>query len=101
MTNRNYHSKFQLKRLYVLLPILLAVSMLAGVWGTTAVYAAAPVIPSGQTFTVNENSATGTTVGTVAAIDADSFSIVGGNSSGAFDINVFLRFDNCGRWDPN
>ncbi|NOX45940.1 MAG: T9SS type A sorting domain-containing protein [Chlorobi bacterium] len=43
-------------------------------------------------FSINENSANGTAVGTVSASDPDtgqtlSFSIIGGNTSGAFQIN--------------
>ena len=51
----------------------------------------APVI-SNQSFNVNENSANGTTVGTVIATDQDvaqtkTFSIISGNTNGAFTIN--------------
>jgi len=51
----------------------------------------APVI-NDQSFTVNENSANGTTVGTVVASDPDTgqtlaYSILSGNTSGAFAIN--------------
>jgi hypothetical protein len=47
---------------------------------------------STASFAVNENSANGTSVGTVTASDPDngqtlSFSIIGGNASGAFQIN--------------
>jgi predicted outer membrane repeat protein len=51
----------------------------------------APVV-NAQTFTIAENTANGTTVGTVAASDPDSgqsrtFSIASGNTSSAFAIN--------------
>ncbi|MBL0135869.1 MAG: cadherin domain-containing protein [Chitinophagaceae bacterium] len=52
----------------------------------------APIINS-QTFAVNENSAVGTTIGTVTASDPDAgqsltYSILSGNSNGAFSINT-------------
>jgi len=51
-----------------------------------------PVVTSGQSFSVPENSANGTVVGTVAATDVDSpitgFSIVNGNTGDAFAIDV-------------
>lgn len=48
----------------------------------------APVIPSGQVFTLLSNSDFGFAVGTVTATDTEalSYSIIGGNN-GAFDIN--------------
>ncbi|MEZ4643607.1 MAG: cadherin-like domain-containing protein [Chloroflexota bacterium] len=52
----------------------------------------APVITAGQSFTINENSANGSDVGTVLASDEDtedtiSFAITGGNLGNAFTIN--------------
>lgn len=55
----------------------------------------APTISVGQVFHVNENPTNGQSVGTVAASDADptspnntlTYSIVGGNTGGAFAIN--------------
>lgn len=52
----------------------------------------APTI-SGQTFSINENSANGTVVGIVSASDPDAgqsltYSIASGNTSGAFTINA-------------
>jgi hypothetical protein len=52
----------------------------------------APTI-SNQTFSINENSVNGTTVGTVTATDPDAgqvltYSILSGNTSGAFTINA-------------
>src|SRR5690606_15407706 len=51
----------------------------------------APVPADGQVFTVAENSANGTVVGTVAADDVDgdtlSFAITGGTGSTAFAID--------------
>ncbi len=86
-TQRKKTSQF--RKLYVFLPVLLAVLMFAAIWGTTAVYAAPPVITPGQTFTVNENSANGWPVGTVATTGdlATSFSIVAGNTGNAFAID--------------
>ena len=51
-----------------------------------------PPVPSGGPFSVAENSANGTSVGTVAANDPDAgqthtFSILSGNTDGAFTIN--------------
>jgi len=51
-----------------------------------------PQIPSGQTFSVNENSFGGTVVGTVVASDPNHnqqirFDIIGGNTGNAFFIN--------------
>jgi VCBS repeat-containing protein len=51
-----------------------------------------PVIPSGQTFSVDENSFGGTIVGTVVASDPNQnqeirFDIIGGNTDNAFFIN--------------
>ncbi|NBP40795.1 MAG: hypothetical protein EBV34_20665 [Betaproteobacteria bacterium] len=51
-----------------------------------------PVINAGQTFSVAENSAAGTAVGTLTATDADSnplsgWAIVSGNTGGAFALN--------------
>ncbi|MBK7172697.1 MAG: cadherin domain-containing protein [Bacteroidales bacterium] len=48
---------------------------------------------SNQTFSINENSANGTSVGTVVATDPDAgqtltYSILSGNTSGAFAINT-------------
>ncbi len=52
----------------------------------------APPVINNQGFSVNENSANGTVVGTVAAADPDSstlsYSITAGNTSGAFAINA-------------
>ncbi|WP_261365328.1 cadherin domain-containing protein [Anatilimnocola floriformis] len=53
----------------------------------------APTVAAGQTFALAENSAVGTIVGSVVASDADvgqtlSYSIVGGNTNGAFAINA-------------
>lgn len=55
----------------------------------------APVITAGQSFSVNENAASGTVLGTVLATDVDSpasalqsFSIVSGNTNGALAINA-------------
>ena len=53
---------------------------------TVAAYLAPPVVDD-QTFTVMENSATGTAVGTVIATNANSYAITAGNGSGAFAIN--------------
>ena len=52
----------------------------------------APVVNAAGPFTIAENSANGTTVGTVSATDPDagqtrSFSLTGGNTNGAFAIN--------------
>jgi nitrite reductase (NO-forming)/hydroxylamine reductase len=51
-----------------------------------------PPVVNNQGFSINENSANGTTVGTVAASDPDgntlSYSITAGNTSGAFAINA-------------
>ena len=51
-----------------------------------------PVIVPGQNFSILENSAFGTSVGTVLANDEDgdtiSYSIIGGNPGGAFAINA-------------
>ena len=51
-----------------------------------------PVITPNQSFTILENSATGTSVGTVIATDEDgdtiSYSIIGGNTGNAFAINA-------------
>ena len=51
-----------------------------------------PPVVNNQSFSINENSANGTTVGTVAASDPDgntlSYSITAGNTSGAFAINA-------------
>jgi len=53
-----------------------------------------PVITAGQSFTIAENSAVGTSVGTLLATDADNpsslggWAITGGNTSGAFAINA-------------
>ncbi|HRQ41732.1 MAG TPA: cadherin domain-containing protein [Chloroflexota bacterium] len=52
-----------------------------------ASYLAAPVVED-QAFTVLENSATGTAVGTVVATDADTYAIIAGNELGAFAINA-------------
>jgi hypothetical protein len=51
-----------------------------------------PPVPSGGPFTIPENSANGTSVGTVSATDPDAgqshtFSITAGNTGGAFAIN--------------
>ena len=51
-----------------------------------------PPAVADQTFAINENSGNGTSVGTVIATDADvnqnkTFSILSGNTSGAFAIN--------------
>ncbi len=54
-----------------------------------------PVIPAGQEFTLDENAASNTVVGTVAATDPDTsapentllYSIAGGNPNSAFAIN--------------
>ncbi|MEZ6122627.1 MAG: DUF2341 domain-containing protein [Planctomycetaceae bacterium] len=52
-----------------------------------------PVITAGQSFTVSELAANGTSVGTVAATDADAatvlqnWTITGGNSAGIFKVN--------------
>ncbi len=53
----------------------------------------APVIVSGQTFNINENSSTGTAVGIVSASDVDAgtilkYSIESGNDAGRFAINT-------------
>jgi hypothetical protein len=61
-----------------------------------------PVINNGQTFSLNENSFGGTSVGTVVASDADpnqtlTYAIIGGNTSGAFSIDRAtgeIRVDN-------
>lgn len=55
-----------------------------------------PTIPSGQTFSISENSANNTVVGTVSATDPDTtapnntltYSITGGNTGNAFTINT-------------
>ena len=52
-----------------------------------------PPVIANQSFSVNENSANGTLVGTVVASDPDAgeiltFSILSGNTSGAFAINA-------------
>ena len=52
-----------------------------------------PAIQTGQTFDIDENIAAGASVGTVIADDNDltdsiSFAISGGNTDGAFDIDV-------------
>lgn len=61
----------------------------------------APVFPAGQQFDVIENSANGTTVGTVQAtfdaFGAKSFSIVGGNGTGAGAFAI----DNAGKITVN
>jgi hypothetical protein len=61
----------------------------------TDVNDAAPVIPANQTFTLDENSANGTVVGTANATDGDvtptvfqNWTITGGNANGAFAINA-------------
>lgn len=51
-----------------------------------------PPVINPQTFSINENAANGTVVGTVVASDAQTnqtktFSIIGGNTSGTFIIN--------------
>ena len=53
-----------------------------------------PVVTSGQNFSLNENLAAGTSVGTVAATDPDTgsptlnnWTIASGNTGGAFSIN--------------
>jgi hypothetical protein len=56
----------------------------------------APVVTAGQTFAVAENAANGAVVGSVSVTDADAaavnpantFSITGGNTNGAFAINA-------------
>lgn len=56
----------------------------------------APVVAAGQSFTIAEHSAASTVVGSVLATDFDTtapnntlaYSIVGGNTSGAFTINA-------------
>jgi hypothetical protein len=61
-----------------------------------------PVIDQGQTFTINENSFGGTSVGTVVASDPDqnqtlTYEITGGNTSNAFSIDHAtgeIRVDN-------
>ncbi len=80
-------SLFEKRRSYfnALFSMMLAVLMLAGVWGTTAVFAAAPLISDQTLPAVDENSATGTGVGTVVATNAVTFIIVGG--SDVFAIN--------------
>ena len=51
-----------------------------------------PPVVNNQSFSINENSANGTTVGTMAASDPDgntlSYSITAGNTSSAFAINA-------------
>jgi VCBS repeat-containing protein len=55
----------------------------------------APILPTGQSFTVTENSPTNTVVGTITATDPDTtppnstvtYSIVGGNTGNTFSIN--------------
>ena len=53
-----------------------------------------PIVTSGQSFSLNENQAIGTSVGTILATDPDTgsptlsnWSIVSGNTGGAFNIN--------------
>ena len=62
-----------------------------GGWGGGGGQNNAPTI-SNQSFNVDENSANATVVGTVSASDPDgdslSYSITGGNTSGAFAINT-------------
>ena len=54
----------------------------------------APVITPAQTFTIAENSATGSTVGTILATDADlsttlsNWTITSGNTGTAFALNA-------------
>ena len=53
-----------------------------------------PVVTAGQSFSVAENTANGTAVGTVVATDPDvgqtlqNWQITGGNTGGAFAINA-------------
>lgn len=58
----------------------------AGQWLPAAAYLPPPVV-NDQNFSVLENSANGTVVGTVIATDADTYAIIDGNELGAFAIN--------------
>lgn len=70
-------------KIHKLILLLLAISLFIPM----SVFAAAPVFSANGPFNITENSSTGTLVGQVVASEATSYTITGGNGSGAFTID--------------